>query len=158
MRALILSLAAASLALAADAEPDAKLSGKLVITDLQGGFAGFTGKVYTVEPDGSYSVGNQARGKVTETGKGKLDAKALAKVAAAAKKYGADTLKDAGRAMANPHAVTITYGKNTAVLNLPTTAPLPAADEKEMPGRFAGVVNAVVAAIPKPKAKGGADK
>ena len=44
-----------------------RLEGKLSVKDLQGGFAGFNGKVYTVDTDGSYTVGNEARGRVTES-------------------------------------------------------------------------------------------
>lgn len=154
MRTIVLMMALAPLALAADAEPDAKLAGKLTVKDLQGGFAGFTGKVYTLDTDGSYTVGNEFRGKVTQTAKGKLDAKTLAKVAAAVKKYAAATLKDTGKPGTNPRVVTVAYNKNTASLNLPTTGALPAADEKDAAGRFAGIVTALLDAIPKEKPRG----
>src|SRR3954447_17383103 len=107
MRTTMLALVLVPLALAADAEPGGKLEGKLTVKDLQGGFAGFNGKVYTVDTDGSYTVGNQVAGRVREGSKGKLDAKAMEKLAAALKKYGADGLKSTGRTMANPHQVTI---------------------------------------------------
>jgi hypothetical protein len=150
MRAtMLLMLALAPLALAADAEPGAKLAGKLVVRDVQGGFAGFTGTVYTVDADGSYTVGREARRKVTETAKGKLDAKALAKLAGAVKKYDAATLKSVGNVKGNPRVITITYGKNTATLKLLGGGTLPKVDEKGDEGRFAGIVAAVVAAIPK---------
>lgn len=158
MRALILAVALVPFALAADTEPGGKLDGKLTVKDLQGGFAGFNGPVYTIEPNGSYTVGNEGLGKVTVTSKGKLDGKALAKLAAALKKYGAGSLKNTGRPMANPRQITVTYGRNEAVLSLPTTADLPKADEKDAAGRFAGVVNAVTEALPKGKGKGGEEK
>jgi len=154
MRALLLLVAVAPFAFAADAEPGAKLTGKLTVKDVQGGFAGFNGKVYTINTDGSYTIGNQVAGRVTEMGKGKLKADELAKLAKALKKYGADSLKTTGKPVANPHVVTVTYGKHSATLNLLTTAALPKPDEKDMGGRFSGVVNAVKEALPKPKAPG----
>ncbi|MBY0230994.1 MAG: hypothetical protein K2W96_17040 [Gemmataceae bacterium] len=141
----------AVLVLGADEEPRGKLDSMLVVKDLQGGFAGLTGKVWTVDKDGSWTVGDQGpRAVVKVTGKGKLGAAALGKLAAAVKKYGAGTLKKAGKAPgANPHTVTVSYGKNEATLDLDTGADLPAADEKEMAGRFAGIVAAVKEAVGK---------
>jgi hypothetical protein len=157
MRVVLMILALAPMALAADAEPEGKLPGKLTVKDLQGGFAGFTGKAYTIEPDGSYTVGNEFRGKLTVTSKGKLDAKALARLAAAVKRYDAATLKDTGKVETNPRVVTIILGKNTATMNLGTTSPLPAPNDKDLTGRFSGVVSAVLEAIPKGR-KGGEDR
>ena len=45
--------------------------------------------------------------------------------------------------------VTVVYGKFRAALNLPTTGAMPKANEKTMEGRFAGVYNALMEALPK---------
>jgi hypothetical protein len=66
---------------------DGKLTQELKITQLQGGFAGFTGMQYTIAPDGAWSTASLFNKKTTPKGNGKLSAKDLEKVAAILSKY-----------------------------------------------------------------------
>ncbi|MBI1831923.1 MAG: hypothetical protein HYR84_10790, partial [Planctomycetes bacterium] len=59
---------------------DGKLAHPLKITQLQGGFAGFTGIEYTLEPDGTWATSSVFRQKLTAKDKGKLSAKELESV------------------------------------------------------------------------------
>src|SRR5262245_55801806 len=138
-------------ALAAPAAAEDKLTGKLIVKDLQGGFAGLTGKQWTIDTDGKWEEGNVFRQKVTVTRSGTLDKKALEKLAAEVKKYEAGTLKNEGKPGTNPKVVGVSYGKNSAELTLKPGADLPKADAKTNEGRFSGIVAAVKAAIPPAK-------
>jgi hypothetical protein len=130
---------------------DEKLGEKLVVKELQGGFAGFTGKQWTIDTDGKWEEATVFNKKVTVTRSGKLEKKELEKLAAAVKKFDAGTLKNEGKEGTNPKVVSVAYGKNTAELTLKTDGELGKPDAKTIQGRFSGVVAAVKAAIPAKK-------
>jgi len=133
------------------AAEDARLPEKLVVKELQGGFAGLSGKQWTIDTDGKWEEADVSRGKATAARSGTLGAKEIEALAAQLKKYDAGALKDEGKAGTNPKVVTVSYGKHAAQLTLKTGAKLPEADAKTNDGRFAGVVAAVKAAIPAKK-------
>ncbi len=139
----------AGLAAGEDYLKDGKLTERLVVKDVQGGFAGFTGTQWTVQPDGKWEEARVFNRKVEVKRSGTLGKKELAALADELKKYDPATLKDTGKVSANPHVVTVGYGKHSAKLNLRAGAPLPKPDAKTAEGRFAGVVAAVRSAIPK---------
>src|SRR5262249_32306642 len=136
---------------AAEDKKETKLPEKLVVKELQGGFAGLTGKQWTIDVNGKWEEANVFKQKATATRSGTLGKKELETLAAELKKYDAGTLKDEGKVGTNPKVFSVSYGKNTAELKLKTGADVPAADAKTIEGRFGGIVAAVKAAIPAKK-------
>jgi hypothetical protein len=154
MRRLLAASAVLMLASLAGADEylkDGKLTHTLVVKDLQSGFAGQTGPQYTITPSGEWEEARVTGRNVKVVQKGKLTKKQLTALAGELKKYDPATLKDTGKVSVNPHVVTIQYGKHSAKLNLKAGAALPPAGTKTADGRFAGVVEAVRAAIAKKK-------
>src|SRR5262245_44444635 len=115
---------------------DGKLKETLEIRDLQGGFAGFTGKMWKIEPDGKWMMGSVFRLKVKDVAQGKLSEKELADLAKELARFDASNLKDQGKVTTNPHVVRIKWGKHEAALTLGAGQKLPAADAKTIEGRF----------------------
>jgi len=107
---------------------DGKLSATLTLKDVQGGFAGFTGVIWTLHPDGSWGrkriVGRATR-KSDLTGK--LTAKQLQQIADVLAHAQVDKLP--GRLGkfrgANPHVVTLGWGKRQCAWTLPSGMPIP---------------------------------
>src|SRR5262249_31746431 len=132
---------------------DGKLTESLSVQDLQGGFAGFTGKQYTITTDGKFLEANVFNKKTTVVRKGTLTKKQITAVGKALAKYEPDKLKNTGKPTTNPHTISIAYGKNVAKLILKAGASLPKPGKKTMEGRFAGIVAAVKEALPKEKKK-----
>jgi len=107
---------------------DGKLSATLKLKDVQGGFAGFTGVIWTIHPDGSWDrkriVGHATR-KPDLTGK--LTAKQLQQIADVLVHAQVDKLP--GRLGkfhgANPHVVTLGWGKRQCAWTLPPGMPIP---------------------------------
>ncbi len=107
---------------------DGRLSAALKLKDVQGGFAGFTGVIWTLHPDGSWDckriVGRATR-KPDLTGK--LTAKQLQQIADVLAHAQVDKLP--GRLGkfrgANPHVVTLGWGKQQCVWTLPPGMPIP---------------------------------
>ena len=105
-----------------------KLSSTLTLKDGQGGFAGFTGLIWTVRPDGSWDRKrfiNRTMRKADQ--QGTLTAKQLQSLAdvlahAQIHKLPAQLGKLRG---ANPHVVTLTWGKRKCVWTLPPGSPVP---------------------------------
>ncbi len=97
---------------------DGKLTQTLKITQLQGGFAGFTGVEYTIKPDGIWATTSVFNKKTTPKDKGKLSAKELESLAAILAKNDLEKLPaKSGKAPgANPHTITIEFGKTKASL------------------------------------------
>src|SRR5262245_16410944 len=82
---------------------DGQLPEKLVLKDLQGGFAGLTGRQWTIDKNGSWeeaTVGPRQTVKVVRSGK--LEKKEIEALAAQLKKYDAGALKSEGREGTNP--------------------------------------------------------
>ena len=131
-----------SLACATQAAPrnkfltdDGKLTNTLTLKDGQGGFVGTTGSIWTVRPDGSWDRKRFINARIDKPDQqGKLTAEqlqALANVLAHAQihKLPAQLGKLRG---ANPHVVTLTWGKRKCVWTLPPGSPMP--KYQELPG------------------------
>src|SRR5947207_3248040 len=74
---------------------DGKLTEKLKIVQLQGGFAGFTGTETTIEPDGTWTTASVFQRKTTPKSNGKLTAKQRETLAGILKKYDLAKLPEA---------------------------------------------------------------
>ena len=125
---------------------EGKLTNTLEIKDVQGGFAGFTGKLWKVQPDGTwtrYQVFNQ---KLTKETGGKLLLAELEEFAFKLSEYDLLKLKEYGNPTTNPHVITVTFGKHKAQLiyapgkNLPKPKAGKSATSVE---RYSGVVMSV---------------
>ena len=95
---------------------DGKLTQPLKITQLQGGFAGFTGFEYTIQPDGAWATASLFKQKATPKDNGKLSAKELEAVAEILAKNDLDKLpaKTGKQPGANPFTLAIEFGKTKA--------------------------------------------
>jgi hypothetical protein len=140
---------------------DGRLTQRLEVRDVQGGFAGFTGRQWTVEPSGKWTV-HRVRNKPVEVeASGELSKDQLAALAKELARYGLRDLptQKLKRPMANPHVVTVKFGKHTATLELNAGESLPAVDAEKpratVGGRYAGLVNAVTKLLPAKKGEGG---
>ena len=107
---------------------DGKLSATLTLKDAQGGFAGFTGLIWTVRPDGSWDrkrfINRTMR---MPDQQGKLTAKqrqSLTDVLAHAQVDKLPTKMGKSRG-ANPHVVILTWGKHQCEWTLPAGSPVP---------------------------------
>ena len=131
-----------SLACATQAAPrdkfltdDGKLTETLTLKDGQSGFVGTTGFVWTVRRDGSWDRKRFINAKTNKSDhQGKLPPKqlqALADVLAHAQVHKLPTRLGKFRG-ANPHVVTLTWGKRKCAWTLPTGSPMP--KYQELPG------------------------
>jgi hypothetical protein len=140
---------------------DGKLTEKLKIVQLQGGFAGFTGMEYIIEPDGTWTAASVFQKKTTPKSNGKLTAKELEKLAAILKKYDLAKLpeKSGKAAGANPKKLNIEYGKQTANW-IGQEAPKLDADNPagSAESRFAGISQDVAALLKSATKKADAEK
>jgi hypothetical protein len=128
---------------------DGNLTATLEVVDVQGGFAGFTGLHIKVAKDGSWEISRVAQKKLKVLNSGQLSKDQLKGLAAALAKYDALGLKDEGKAGANPHNVTVRFGKHRATLALGAGKPLPSPSATEVPGRYSGIFAAVREAVMK---------
>jgi hypothetical protein len=124
---------------------DGKLTQKLKITQLQGGFAGFTGFEYTIEPDGTWSSASLFKQKSTPKNNGKLTAKELESLAALLKKNDVEKLpaQSGKRPGANPHTITIEFGKAKASLVGQMAPKFDADNPATVDSRFADIYQGV---------------
>jgi hypothetical protein len=102
----------------------------LVLEDIQGGFAGETGRIWTLAPDGSYTVARQIGLKVLEPDKqGRLTPAQLAQLKALWDRMAAMALPQqlGGGPQANARRITLSYGGKRSVLNLPPGGGVPRA-------------------------------
>lgn len=126
---------------------DGQLTKPLKVVQLQGGFAGFTGKQFKIAPDGTWTAESTFNDKITPKNKGKLTAKELARLGSLLEKYDLAKLPvSSGKPPgANPHTITLEFGHRKAALV--GQAP-PTLDQKNPAGsiesRFAGIWEAVV--------------
>jgi hypothetical protein len=120
-----------------------QLKAVLVLKELQGGFAGFTGWQWQVEPDGQWKKFQVFNEKLTEKEKGQLSKEQLASLAKELAKYDLLHLQKKGKVSVNPKTVTVKFGKQEAELVLMGGATLPKADPATVEGRFSGISQAV---------------
>ena len=106
---------------------DGKLAGPLVVRDVQGGVAGFTGREWSVDPSGTFTVTTILNGKPKAQAKGSL---AQAELAALVKELArCDAAKELAPARpfqgANPRVVSVKVGGKQFTLRLPGGQELP---------------------------------
>jgi hypothetical protein len=151
----LLTLGAGSLLAQDYLTKDGKLAQQLKVVQLQGGFAGNTGVQYTIAPNGAWTTESIFNQKKTPKDEGKLSEKDLAKLGSILKKYDLAKLpaKSGKLPGANPHTITLEFGKTKASLvgQMP-----PKLDPKNpaatVESRFAGIWEGVVAMLtPSPK-------
>ena len=147
---LVLGFAVAALGMTAQAQDtgtylkDGKLTARVEVLELQGGFAGFTGTFHAIEPDGSWTTGQVGpRDRRTESATGKLSADQLKTLAKAFAAHDLAKLPNHGQTQTNPKVVTVVFGKKKSSLQ-PKAAGKPDAD-KAIRARYAGIVEAVKA-------------
>ncbi len=138
---------------------DGRLVHSLVLKDAQGGFAGFSGHIWTVEPGGSWRRQPFLNRNVRDADmKGQLTRD---QVVALSRQLAAHDLlglpKQIGKNIgANPHIFTITFGEKQASLTVPPGAPLPKVDpqstELDPQARFATIAARLLRAT-KPRAE-----
>jgi hypothetical protein len=98
------------------------LTTPLVIKDLQSGYVGQTGTVWTIEPDCSYSVARQIGLKIGEPHKrGRLSAEQAQRLTALIDRADLGRLPNQLGSAPQPNArqITIAYGRNQSALTLP---------------------------------------
>jgi hypothetical protein len=128
---------------------DGKLIRKLEVSDLQGGVAGFTGDRWALDPSGDWTQGRVRDRELKIEHTGKLTGKQLDALTREFARYDLLSLKShrVGRPTANPHVVTIQFGTHKAELTLPPGSKLPRPDPKTVPGRYAGILQALQKAL-----------
>jgi hypothetical protein len=125
---------------------DGKLKERLEIKELQGGFAGYSGTYWTIEPDGSWSRGSmhslleEKKGAPTSTGK--LTAAQLYALAEVLACHDLATLANHGEAHVNPHILVIHFGKKSAEL-LPAPGKATPEQDKAIRARYWAITEAV---------------
>lgn len=154
---LCLLLIACVTPLRAEDKPDVTKEGKLTATlkvkDVQGGFAGFTGTLWTLEPSGKWTMSEVFNERLTEKARGELTKAQLTALVRELDRFDLDglTSKQVGKREANPHVVTINHGKKTHTLTFGTGESLPKYDPDKpratVEGRFSGIVEAVQKAL-----------
>jgi hypothetical protein len=101
---------------------ESSLSAPLVLEDIQGGFAGETGRIWTIAPDGSYTVARQIGLKVLEPDKqGWLTPEQRARLKVSLDRMAAVALPQqlGGGPQVNARRITLSYGGKQSVLSLP---------------------------------------
>ena len=94
----------------------------LMLKDVQGGFAGETGRVWTISPDGGYTVARQIGLKVLEPDQqGRLTQEQWAQLKALLDRMAVMALPRqlGGAPQVNSRRITLSYGGKQSVLNLP---------------------------------------
>jgi hypothetical protein len=123
---------------------DGKLTGTLEVRDVQGGFAGFTGRAWRIEPSGKWTISGVMNETLEAQAKGNLSKEQLAALARDLARYDLKALPSKGpkRPMANPHVVTVKFGGKERTLTLNAGEELPGPG-RGVEGRYAGIVRAV---------------
>ena len=129
---------------------DGRLKAVLTVKDVQGGVAGFTGQLYTIQPNGDWTVQEVIGPKVSPPSrKGNLAKEQLAGLAQslADEDFNGLPRQIGGPPKVNPHLYTVAFGERTVLLILTTATPLPKpGDGKEKPdpaSRLGNVIRTV---------------
>jgi hypothetical protein len=127
---------------------EGRLKHVLEFLDVQGGFAGFTGTLLSVQPDGSWKRSSVLPKNSKVLHEGSLNNKQVRELAAALSKYDLLHLTDSGKPGANPHNISLTFGKHSSELRLKAGEKLPRPDDS-VAGRNAGIVRAIQGLCPE---------
>lgn len=109
---------------------ESSLSAPLVVKDLQSGFAGETGRVWTISPDGGYTVARQIGLKVLEPDQqGRLTSEQLVQLKTLLDRMAMMALPPqlGGAPQVNARRITLSYGGKQSVLSLPLAGGDPSA-------------------------------
>ena len=101
---------------------ESSLSAPLVLKDVQSGFAGETGRVWTISPDGGYTVARQIGLKELEPDQqGRLTPEQWAQLKTLLDRMAVMALPRqlGGAPQVNARRITLSYGGKQSVLNLP---------------------------------------
>jgi hypothetical protein len=100
---------------------ESSLSAPLVLKDVQSGFAGETGRVWTISPDGGYTVARQIGLKELEPDQqGRLTPQQWAQLKTLLDRLAVTAPRQLGGApQVNARRITLSYGGKQSVLNLP---------------------------------------
>lgn len=124
---------------------DGKLKERVEVQELQGGFAGFTGKYYAIEQDGSWSTGQVLpRMMKRETAQGKLNAEQLTELAKSLSSNDLASLPNHGKPVTNPQVTAILYGKTRSELQ-PERGKANDKEDQAIRTRYAKIVESVKA-------------
>jgi hypothetical protein len=106
-------------AAAMGAGPLLPLTEKVELQELQTGFAGTTGTVWTVEPDGRYTIAGKVNEQLTPRQEGTLDAAQLSKIAETLAAADAENLPtEMGEPPpVNPQTIILRVGEKSSTFN-----------------------------------------
>jgi hypothetical protein len=115
----MLILACVGSAAAMGAGPLQPLTEKVELQELQTGFAGTTGTVWTVEPDGRYTIAGKINEQLTPRQEGMLDAAQLSKIAEtlAAADAGNLPIEMGEPPPVNPQTIILRVGEKSSTFN-----------------------------------------
>jgi len=122
---------------------EGQLAARLEVHVLQGGFAGFTGAYYLIEPDGAWSTGPMQQGKGAPKFQGRLSAEQLAQLAKALASHELATLPSSGKPVVNPRVIRISFGKTTSELVASPGRAAGGEADQAIRARYAEIVQAV---------------
>jgi hypothetical protein len=121
--ALLVGVAAAGLLQSgASMAEECPLTAPLILKDLQGGFVGQTGTVWTIAPDCSFTVARQTGPNTADPHKhGRLTSDQEKRLAALLARIELASLPEqlGGAPQPNAHQITVSHGQTLCVLNLP---------------------------------------
>ena len=130
---------------------DGKLAQPLVVRDVQGGFAGFTGREWSVDPSGAFTVAMVRNRKADVVKKGDLPPERLAALAKELSRC--DAAKELAPARpfqgANPRVVSVKVGGKEFTLRLRGGQELPEPGPGKLPASEAEWFGVVVRAVQK---------
>jgi hypothetical protein len=144
--------------------PDGQLTARVELKDAQGGFAGFSGTLWTIEPDGTFRVSQFLNEKVHGPDRtGQLTQESLTRLAEVlvVQDFLGLPMELGHQLRVNPHRLTLSFDQKTVSLGLPPGVSIAEAaaahkgDEKNAEARFlalAGTVRQLVEdAAPPPR-------
>jgi hypothetical protein len=106
--------------------PDGKLRAALTLRDSQGGFAGYSGELWTISPDGHFTIAHFLNDKTAEPNwKRDLSPEQLKSLAQVlCRNHFLQLPNELGsKPEVNPHSLTLSFGKKQATLVFPAGDP-----------------------------------
>lgn len=120
------------------------LTHKLQVKQVQGGFAGDTGWLWTVEPNGQWKKFSVFNEKLTLKAQGTFDKKQRKALANQLAKYNLLKLPAmTGKPTVNRQLLTVQFGKKTSQLIFGAGALIPKGNPTTVDGRFGGIYHSI---------------
>jgi hypothetical protein len=138
---------------------DGQLTARLELKDAQEGFAGVSGMIWTIEPDGTFRAVRFLNAQITELSReGQLTKEGLASIAEAltGQDFFALPAKIGHESKANPHRMTLSFGQKAVTLVLPPGMDIAeaeaahAGDQKSPEARFLTIARKVRTLVEDP--------